>query len=76
MDAPGPFWAVMTILAGMALLALLHFLAAGLRNVTHVHDIQVRVTTLRRDRLDRLSGSAAVEIIDVDEAPAKPRKAA
>jgi hypothetical protein len=77
MDAlMGPLWAVVAILAGVALLALLHFLAAGLRNVTYLHDMRVRVAALRQDRLTRLSASSRNEIVEVDEVPAEPRKAA
>jgi hypothetical protein len=75
MDAPtSPLWAVVAMIAGVALLAFLHFLAAGLRNVTYIHDTRVRVAALRQDRLARLTASSRNEIIEVDEVHNEPRK--
>ena len=72
----GPFWAVITIMAGVSVLALLHFLAAGLRNATYVHDMRVKVATVRKERLERLKASAETEVLEVEEAPEETRRAA
>jgi hypothetical protein len=67
----GPVWTMAAVLTGIGLLALLHFMAAGLRNVTHLHDMRVKVGSLRQERAERLRTKAEGEIVEVDEAPAK-----
>ncbi|HYE61365.1 MAG TPA: hypothetical protein VD997_05160 [Phycisphaerales bacterium] len=64
----GPVWTLAIILTAIGLLALLHFMAAGLRDVTYIHDMRVRVGTLRKERLDRLQRMASQEIVEVGEA--------
>jgi len=67
----GPVWTLAAVLAGIGVLALLHFMAAGLRNVTHIHDMRVKVGTLRKERVERLRTRAAEEIVEVGEAGRK-----
>lgn len=67
----GPVWTLAALLTGIGLLALLHFMAAGLRDVTHIHDMRVRVAGLRQERLARLQRMASQEIVEVGEAEEK-----
>jgi uncharacterized membrane protein len=64
----GQVWLVLAIVAGLAVLALLHFIAAGLKDVTYIHDMRVKVATLRKERLERIAAAANQETIEVGEA--------
>lgn len=61
-------WLVLAVVAGVAVLALLHFIASGLKDVTHIHDMRVKVAALRKERIDRINAAAAREIVEVGEA--------
>jgi uncharacterized membrane protein len=64
----GQVWLVLAIVAGLAVLALLHFIAAGLKDVTYIHDMRVKVASLRKERLERIAAAANQETIEVGEA--------
>ena len=66
--AGGQLWTVLAVVAGVGVLALLHFLASGLRNATNLHDVRVKVARLRKDRLERRMEGPQDEIIEVGEA--------
>lgn len=46
---------VMAAIAALGALGLLHCVACALRNHQHVHDLRVRVGTLRNEQLKRLT---------------------
>lgn len=69
-------WLVLAVIAGVAVLALLHFMAAGLKDVTYIHDMRVKMATLRKERLDRLNALASKEIVEVGEVEEEEHKAA
>ena len=54
----GQVWVVLAIVAGVGVLSVLHILAASLRNAAYVHEMRVRVSTLRKDQAERLQALA------------------
>jgi hypothetical protein len=46
---------VMAAIAALGALGLLHCVACALRNHKHVHDLRVRVGTLRNEQIKRLT---------------------
>jgi hypothetical protein len=70
----GQVWLVLAVVAGLAVLALLHFIASGLKDVTYIHDMRVKVASLRKERLDRIAAAANQEVVEVGEV--EERKAA
>ena len=68
MGASGQVWLVLAVVAGVGVLALLHFIACGLKDVTHIHDMRVKVAGLRKDRIDRIAAASHHEVIEVGEA--------
>lgn len=75
---------VLLVVGGIGLLGVFHVLGMLVHNETYVHDLRVRVNTLRNEKLRRLVDSGAADIIEVgevvDEAaegvPVEPAKAA
>lgn len=47
-------WVLATLVAGIGLLGLLHVMAIGIQNQVKVHDLKIRVNTLRQQQMDRL----------------------
>jgi hypothetical protein len=50
----GQVWLILAMVAGAGVLSVLHYMAASLRNATYVHDMKVRVSTLRKEQAERL----------------------
>lgn len=69
-------WVLLLIVAAIAMLGLLHCVASCVRNATQVHDLRVRVNTLRNQQLDRLRSQQAT-VVDpvVEDDPAEPPQA-
>lgn len=66
---PDEVWTLLAIAAIAGVLGLLHLLATTVGNETYVHDLKVKVNTLRLDQLNRLrklaeQQSASVEVVD------------
>jgi hypothetical protein len=63
-DAPrmaafsGQVWVILTVVAGVGVLSILHFLASSIRNNTYVHDMRVRVAGIRKEQAERLQALA------------------
>jgi uncharacterized iron-regulated membrane protein len=77
---PDEVWTLLAIAAIAGILGILHLLATAVGHETYVHDLRVKVNTLRRDQLERLrrlaeQHSASVEIVE-DAPPAKNASAA
>jgi hypothetical protein len=47
-------WVVLAIIAGIGVLSILHHVATTLGNAAHVHDLKVRVNTIRKDQAERI----------------------
>ncbi len=86
-DLAGQFWTLLAIVTGIVVLGMLHVLASAARNEVHLHDLRVRVNTLRRQRLEQLrdlaqNQNADIEVVDefadveIEETPSKTRRAA
>jgi uncharacterized protein YnzC (UPF0291/DUF896 family) len=86
-DLAGQFWTLVAIVTGVVVLGILHVLASAARNQLHLHDLRVRVNTLRRQRLEQLrdlaqNQNADIEVVDefadveIEEPPSKSRRAA
>lgn len=65
----GQFWTLLTVVTMIVVLGILHVLASSTRNEVHLHDLRVRVNTLRRQRLEQLKDlaqnqSADIEVVD------------
>ena len=74
-------WLSLGLIALTGGLALLHTLAAAVRHEAHIHDMRVRVATLRHNYAKQLAelsdtDEAADVIILPDPVPAPARKAA
>jgi hypothetical protein len=54
----GQLWVVLAVAAGIAVLSVLHYLACSIRNTTYVHDMRVRVATIRKDQAERVQALA------------------
>jgi hypothetical protein len=54
----GQVWVMLAIVAGVGVLSVLHYMAASLRNATYVHDMKVRVSSLRKEQAERLQALA------------------
>ena len=66
-------WVILLIIAALAMLGLLHCVASCVRNATQVHDLRVRVNTLRNQQLARLrSQQATIVDPEVVDDPAQP----
>lgn len=50
----GQVLVVLAIVVAVGVLAVLHSLAAAVRNDTHLHDLRIRVNQLRKEQLQRL----------------------
>jgi hypothetical protein len=50
---------VLAILTGLAALGVLHCVACTVRNTTQVHDLRVKVNTLRNQQLARLKNAGS-----------------
>ncbi|CAG0948450.1 hypothetical protein PHYC_00029 [Phycisphaerales bacterium] len=59
---------VLAVILGIAVLAILHSLATGVRNDTYLHDLRLRVSLLRKEQLERLQRLA-------ERATSQPRTA-
>jgi hypothetical protein len=47
-------WVVLAIVAATGVLSILHYVATTLGNAAYVHDLKVRVNSIRRDQAQRL----------------------
>lgn len=47
-------WVVLAIVAGIGVLSILHHVACTLGNAIYVHDLKVRVNTIRKDQAERI----------------------
>ncbi len=68
-ELAGQFWTLLAIMIGMVVLSVLHVLASAARNERHLHDLRVRVNSLRKLRLEQLrdmaqNQSADIEVVD------------
>lgn len=84
-DLAGQFWTLVAVVTGIVVLGMLHVLASTVRNEVHLHDLRVRVNTLRRQRIEQLrdlaqNQNADIEVVDEFVEPlepaAEPRRAA
>jgi hypothetical protein len=60
----GEYWAVFGLIAGAAVLVMLHVAATAFGRVRQAHDLRVRVFELRRAYSQRLADLAAEEAQD------------
>ncbi len=68
-ELAGQFWTLLAIVTMIVVLGILHVLASSARNEVHLHDLRVRVNSLRRQRLEQLKDlaqnqSADIEVVD------------
>lgn len=82
------FWVIVGAIAACVVIGMLHIVATTVRNDRHLHDLRIRVNTLRRQRMERMrdvaaNTSADVEVVDdmgdvdiVHDQPADRRTAA
>ncbi len=74
------FWVVVSVLAAVCCVGVLHCIAGAVRNETYLHDLKVRVAALRAEKLRRLRESQderdATRVILVDEEEPEVRQAA
>lgn len=82
------FWVIVGAIAACVVIGVLHILATTVRNERYLHDLRIRVNTLRRQRMERMrdvaaNTSADVEVVDdvgdvdiVGDKPADRRTAA
>lgn len=47
-------WVVLAVVGAVAVLSVLQCVAASIQNATYMHDLKVKVATLRRDRLAQM----------------------
>ena len=47
-------WVVLAIVAGIGVLSILHHVASAVGNAAHVHDLKVRVNSIRKDQAERI----------------------
>jgi hypothetical protein len=47
-------WVLATLVAAVGLLGLLHVIAVGIQNQVKVHDLRIKVNTLRQQQMERL----------------------
>lgn len=73
----GQFLTLLAIVTGIVVLGVLHVLASAARNEVHLHDLRVRVNTLRRLRIEQLrdlaqNQNADIEVVDEFAEPVEP----
>jgi hypothetical protein len=56
-----PIWSLLAVVCGVATLGLLHCIAMAARNFTYIHDLRVRVNTLRNEKLKAIQEAAKLE---------------
>lgn len=59
-------WTVLAIIAGVAVLSVLHVIAAQVRNHHQVHDLRVRVNQLRAGQVEKFRSRGAELVADDD----------
>lgn len=59
---------VMLVIGGAGLLGVLHILGMLVHNETYVHDLRVKVNSLRNEKLRRLVEMGEADVIEVGEA--------
>lgn len=50
----GQFLTLLVIVGGLGVLGILHVMATAVRHDTELHDLKLRVHTLRREQMERL----------------------
>ena len=47
-------WTVLAIVAGIGVLSILHYVASSLGNEAYIHDLKVRVSSIRKEQAERI----------------------
>lgn len=68
-------WVVLSVLAGMGVLGVLHCMASSINNHHKVHDLRVRVNELRNQQIRKLKATT-LEYADYDVVEEGSKKAA
>jgi hypothetical protein len=82
LELPTWTWVCLSLGALATVFAILHILACAVRDDTTMHDLRVRVATLRKQRLEhqenlaRQARTESASPVEVGEAPEQPTRRA
>lgn len=72
----GQFLTLLAIVGGLGVLGILHVMATAVRHDTELHDLKLRVHTLRREQMERLKKLAEMGPMTAASARGHSKKAA